>query len=317
MNCLQNTYMQRVKLLSKELLVNVCSREANPGDYDLSCGAGLDHRATTSGAALFFMIVMCTLMLTAAGSGYAESTSGELVTPPPRTRVGWVERIMIFPERLAFEAKLSPGSEGNVLHGENIEEFKREGERWMRFTLSDRKGVVATLERPVVSRVKVRTTSGKIERRYEIRLGFCLHDHYTELDFAIRDRSSFEHEARIGRDALAGNFVIDPAATHVTTPRCKRGKVKDQAENAPKLGKKESQDRLNAAETKADAVASKEGERKAPTDDQSEQAKAAEVERAEDDKPRSKKKAASTKKADDESDVKGDSSEPLSKKQAG
>ncbi len=138
-----------------------------------------------------------------------------------RRAVGYIERIKLYPERLYFDAKLAPGSEGNVLHAEELEKFQKDGKDWIRFKVTDRKGKTVLLERLLVASRGVKTTKGKVKKRYTIRSGFCLGSRYMEVDFALADRSDFNEEARIGRDALAGHFVIDPAMTKTTTPKCK------------------------------------------------------------------------------------------------
>jgi len=155
------------------------------------------------------------------GEEESVDTKGKVEAGPDQRRVvGWVERIRLEPEGLLFDAKLTPGSEGNVLHAENITEFTRNKKKWLRFTLNDRMGRTKVLERRIVDTTRYRTTSGKVVKRYQIKLGFCLGSRYLEFEFGLADRSEFEHEARIGRDALAGHFVIDPGMTKTTTPVC-------------------------------------------------------------------------------------------------
>jgi hypothetical protein len=138
-----------------------------------------------------------------------------------RKAVGYVERIELHPEVLRFNAKLTPGSEGNVLHAENPEKFMKNDEEWIRFEVTDRKAKTIVFERPLVGATRFKTTKGKIKKRYIIRSGFCLDTKYMEVDFALDDRSNFSQEVRIGRDALAGHFIVDPAKTKTTKPRCK------------------------------------------------------------------------------------------------
>ena len=138
-----------------------------------------------------------------------------------RETVGWVERIQILPENLSFNAKLTPGSEGNVFHAKDVKKFKKKGKSWVRFEVTGRKGKKATLEREVVSKTKIRNTKGIVTERVEVKLGVCIAETYIELDFGLADRSDFSHEVRIGREALAGNFLIDPSLEKTKKPNCK------------------------------------------------------------------------------------------------
>ena len=141
-------------------------------------------------------------------------------TKQERVMLGWVENIVLYPEDVLLTAKLTPGSEGNVLHAENIEPFKKDGVSWLRFQSTGRKGITHTLERAVVEEKRYRTTRGTIQKRYVVRVAFCLQNKYLEMPFALSDRSEFEYEVRIGRDALAGHFTIDPARTKTIQPKC-------------------------------------------------------------------------------------------------
>lgn len=157
----------------------------------------------------------------AAGmSGEQQRTAHEV----PPTMVGWVERIELLPEALSLDAKLAPGSEGNVIHAESIKEFKKNGEPWVSFSVSDNKGHDRVVERRVIDKTRYRTTSGKLEKRFVVESALCIGKIYLVVEFALADRSQFEQKLRIGRETLAGNFVIDPARTRTTQPKCKRAK---------------------------------------------------------------------------------------------
>lgn len=139
-----------------------------------------------------------------------------------REVLGWVERLILLPEKAYLDTKLTPGSEGNILHATNVKRFKRKSHSWVRFTTLNRKGEPIEIERELVNRSRFRTTSGDVEKRLVVKSGICLSGKYMELEFALSDRSNFEHEARIGRDALAGHFLVDPGRTRVTKPHCKK-----------------------------------------------------------------------------------------------
>ena len=194
----------------------------------------------------------------------SSATDSSPVPQVERKVIGWVERVQVHPEGLLLDAKLTPGSEGNVFHAEKIEvetnrivkkemEAAEESgevmssdeesdepdvenvtdepkpkakevvveEQWVTFVTSGRNAEEKTMRRKVVDKKKFVTTKGKKETRYVVRLGLCLAGQYMEVDFALADRRAFEHELRIGRDALAGHFVIDPAKTKTTQPDCK------------------------------------------------------------------------------------------------
>ncbi len=145
----------------------------------------------------------------------------EKIPMKKRLIIGWVERISLRPEKLLLDAKLTPGSEGNVLHAENISEIVRKGEKWVQFTLVDRKGNETKLERKLIGKSTFRTTNSKKQKRYLVESGICLNHTYLVIEFALADRSEFEQKVRLGRETLAGHFIIDPAKTKTVRPKCK------------------------------------------------------------------------------------------------
>lgn len=150
-----------------------------------------------------------------------EESSVKLSPSPDRLIVGWVEKILVGSEKLLFNAKLTPGSEGNVFHAKNIEKFKKGKEEWVKFEVSDRKGKEATIEKPLNGEKRIKSSGGKVRSLPEVKLEVCLASVYMELEFGLEDRSKFDQEVRIGREALAGNFYIDPSVERSKKPKCK------------------------------------------------------------------------------------------------
>jgi hypothetical protein len=146
--------------------------------------------------------------------------SEELPVAKERQVVGWVERVKIYPENIIFDAKLTPGSDGNVMHAEKIEPFKKGDEKWVSFETSDKFENVSKVERKVISKTRFTTTNGKKESRYRVAIPICIAGQYLELEFALANRNIFRQPMRIGGDSLAGHFIIDPARTKTTKPIC-------------------------------------------------------------------------------------------------
>lgn len=137
-----------------------------------------------------------------------------------REILGWVERVILYPEKISLDAKLTPGSEGNILHAMDVTTLKKDGKEFVKFKTLNRKGKPVEVEKEIIQKTKFRRTDGSVEKRYVIRSGVCISTKYIELDFALADRAGFEQESRIGRDALAGHFLVDPGRVKVTKPKC-------------------------------------------------------------------------------------------------
>lgn len=144
-----------------------------------------------------------------------------------RQTVGWAEDILLTPENLLIETKLAPGSEGNVIHADNITTFKKNDEKWVKFDIEDQKGQKKQIEKKIITTTKYKISETKAKKRYTVQFGVCISNKFLYMDFALTDRSSYDQPARIGRDMLAGHFVIDPAKTKTTVPLCKNIKTQD------------------------------------------------------------------------------------------
>lgn len=139
--------------------------------------------------------------------------------PKERIILGWVEPILLGQKNLSIDAKLTPGTAGNSLHADNIVMSKKKnGAKWVDFDVTDKLGRTVRFHKKVIS---MREKSDPKLNQYKVTLEFCLNMQHFNLDFIVSNRSDFEHPARIGRDSLAGHFIIDPGLTKISVPSCK------------------------------------------------------------------------------------------------
>ncbi|MCB0321445.1 MAG: ATP-dependent zinc protease [Bdellovibrionales bacterium] len=142
-------------------------------------------------------------------------------TSQPST-LGWVERIHVLPDDFELEAKLAPAISLSSIHAEDIKEFKRGDTHWVRFQIEDRNGTRHTLERELHGSKSLVTAEGTKSKKKVVRIEVCLGDRNFEVEALLSDRRELEQEVRLGRDALAGRVVVDPASTHTQSPHCKK-----------------------------------------------------------------------------------------------
>ncbi len=139
--------------------------------------------------------------------------------PTERIILGWVEPISLGEKNLSIDSKLTPGTAGNALHADNIVMVKKpNGTKWVDFDVTDKLGRTVRFHKKVIS---MREKTDPKKNQYKVTLEFCLNMQHFKLDFMISDRSNFEHPARIGRDSLAGHFIVDPGLTKTSVPSCK------------------------------------------------------------------------------------------------
>ena len=135
--------------------------------------------------------------------------------------VGWVEYVTIFPENMKIKAKLDTGAKNSSLNAVNIVEFKRKGETFVRFDLTNWKGRTETIEAKVSRKAKIKQHNSDPEHRPVIRIGICLGKTHKEVKVNLINRSNFNYQMLIGRSFLKGDFVVDPAKTFIIKARCR------------------------------------------------------------------------------------------------
>jgi len=134
--------------------------------------------------------------------------------------VGWVEKVRIYPGDLLIQAKLDTGAKTSSLNCDCMNFFERNGVEWVRFSLTNDEGATVSLEREIYRNSQIKRHFGENQERPVVKLGVCLGNAYQEVEVNLVDRGGLNYQMLIGRTALEGRFVIDPAATYTTKPRC-------------------------------------------------------------------------------------------------
>lgn len=137
---------------------------------------------------------------------------------------GWVERVAMLPGNELALAKLDTGAKTSSIHAEDIEYFEREGEDWVRYTLvlKESKAVVHRVPREssVVRTIYVKDHEQRPDPRPVVELEFCMDGRRHSALFSLVHRGAFLYSILLGREFLAGSFVVDPDVTFVTGASC-------------------------------------------------------------------------------------------------
>jgi len=135
--------------------------------------------------------------------------------------LGWVEWARFEPEHVEVKAKLDTGAKTSSIHAVDIEPFERDGSDWVRFKMpldshSHKAGDDDELvfERPVVRTVLIKQHQRESSRRYVIEIDVCLAGERFTTPATLADRSRFLYPLLLGRVALEGRAVVDPAGKH-------------------------------------------------------------------------------------------------------
>jgi hypothetical protein len=155
--------------------------------------------------------------------GSLEKVMATVPNRPERAVLGYVERAMILPYKVIFDAKLDTGADFSSLNATDVEEYEQDGKKWVSFTVTNRYGDSARVKSPII---RVATIKGhhKNQKRLVIELGLCLNSNYMVEEVNLVNRSKFEYQMLIGRSFLAGKAFIDPASAYLSDPNCKEPK---------------------------------------------------------------------------------------------
>lgn len=133
--------------------------------------------------------------------------------------LGWIEDARLAPEGLPIRAKLDTGADNSSLNAPEVEEFERDDEEWVRFTVENSDGESQTFEKPVERMVRIRSASG-VDRRHVIRMTVCIGDVLREVDVNLADRSELSYQMLIGRSYMKNHVLVDSARKFTMKPVC-------------------------------------------------------------------------------------------------
>ncbi|AWV06362.1 ATP-dependent zinc protease family protein [Marilutibacter maris] len=137
--------------------------------------------------------------------------------------LGWIEWVDIGRGPLRLKAKLDTGATTSSLTAEDIEVFKKDGKRHVRFVVRDvDHDIEESFESRLVRYVRIRRHDDTTQRRPVVELGMCLGTVYRRQEFTLVDRSSFVYPVLVGRNFMAGHVVVDPGETFIQRPSCRR-----------------------------------------------------------------------------------------------
>jgi hypothetical protein len=143
-----------------------------------------------------------------------------------RTLIGVVERVAL-PEwgigRL--RAKIDTGARTSALHVHDVEELA-DGRVRFWIVLDRKRGKRLQVEAPIARESRVRSSSGRSEKRFFVSTLMRLGPVEKTIEISLASREPMIHRMLLGRQALAHDFVIDPANRHLTAVAGKSAKKK-------------------------------------------------------------------------------------------
>lgn len=190
-------------------------------------------------AALFGLSAISTALLaeTAEVAPPADAVMSEDVEG--KVIVGWVEKGLILPEQTAVKVKVDSGALTSSMHAINLERFRRDGKRWVRYDVEVKDadtGEMTTLhfERPVYRQITVRGAGGE-DYRPVVKMRMCIGNRIYEEQFSLRDRSDMTYPVLLGRRTIEHIGLIDVSSTFLLPLECPEQASEEERQRQQKL----------------------------------------------------------------------------------
>ena len=137
--------------------------------------------------------------------------------------VGWRELVHLPELGLhAMPAKIDTGARTSSLHGTVLEEFERDGEKFVRFAVDfDQQHVRQVCEAVHVDIRGITSSNGETQRRYVIKTPLKIGDVEFRAELSLADRRDMRFPMLIGRSSLRRRFVVDSGYSWLQTPEMK------------------------------------------------------------------------------------------------
>jgi hypothetical protein len=135
-------------------------------------------------------------------------------------RAGWVEKAVLYPQGIVIHAKLDTGAKTSSLHAPDPEYITRDGEDWVRISVTNKNIETVMVEAPVVRNSKIKRHFGESQTRPVILLDLCIGDVRKTVEVNLVDRAGMNYQLLVGRNFLKGSLLIDSGATYMLSPGC-------------------------------------------------------------------------------------------------
>lgn len=141
-----------------------------------------------------------------------------MVAARPPVVVGWREVVSLPELGLAgIPAKIDTGARTSSLHALVLEDFQRDGERFVRFAV-DWGGVRHSCEAVHVDVRGITSSNGDQQTRFVIKTPLSIGNLTFRAEISLADRSQMQFPMLIGRTALRRRMVVDSGHSWLQSP---------------------------------------------------------------------------------------------------
>ncbi|MDB1124321.1 ATP-dependent zinc protease family protein [Vibrio algarum] len=150
---------------------------------------------------------------------YHETQASNQENPPYDHLVilGAIENVQLENIEQPYSARIDTGSTTSSINAVDIEEFERDGKKWVRFNLNEPDAENAGkiwIEAPVVRFANIRqSNSDTLEKRAVIELWVKIGEIHEKSQFTLANRSQMSHPVLLGREFIQDIALVDVSKT--------------------------------------------------------------------------------------------------------
>lgn len=117
-----------------------------------------------------------------------------------------------------IKAKLDTGARSSAIHAFGVEEFQRDGETWVRYSIHPwQKSAedAVPCESRVIEQRSIRSSSGHSDQRYVVAMDIGLVGQVVTGEVTLSRRDEMGFRMLVGREALRQGFLVDPRRSYL------------------------------------------------------------------------------------------------------
>lgn len=142
----------------------------------------------------------------------------EAAAKPHLPILGWVEQVQL-DGRLSLQGKLDSGAKTTSLHVEQVTFYRIDNEPWARFHFFQQ-GKKYEFRKKVVRLASIKNKFSNQDLRPVIEMEISLCGTARQVEVNLSNRKGYNYRLLIGRNYLAGNYLIDTQQTHLAIKNC-------------------------------------------------------------------------------------------------
>ncbi|NWK57603.1 ATP-dependent zinc protease [Verrucomicrobiaceae bacterium N1E253] len=140
-------------------------------------------------------------------------------SPPKMAVIGEIESLTLEKEKVQFQARIDTGAQTSSISAINIQQYERDGKKWVRFEINGGPDDQAIkMERPLSRIVQIKRHGADAVERPVVYLIVSIGNIKCRCEFSLTDRSKYEFPVLIGRNFLSGRAMVDVSRKHLAHP---------------------------------------------------------------------------------------------------